>query len=61
MALYVQKFGGSSVANIERIQQVADKVRDFHRDGHQVVVVLSAMSGDNNRLLELARQVSSNP
>lgn len=61
MALYVQKFGGSSVANIERIQQVADKVRDFHRDGHQVVVVLSAMSGETNRLLDLARQVSSNP
>lgn len=61
MALYVQKFGGSSVANIERIGQVADKVARFHRDGHQIVVVLSAMSGETNRLLDLARQVSSQP
>lgn len=61
MALYVQKFGGSSVANIERIEQVADKVQRFHADGHQIVVVLSAMSGETNRLLELARQVDANP
>ena len=54
MALYVQKFGGSSVANIERIQQVADKVQRFHQQGHQLVVVLSAMSGETNRLLDLA-------
>ena len=58
MALYVQKFGGSSVANIERIEQVADKVQRFYQDGHQVVVVLSAMSGETNRLLELAKQIS---
>ncbi len=58
MALYVQKFGGSSVANIERIEQVADKVARFHADGHQLVVVLSAMSGETNRLLELAKQLS---
>lgn len=61
MALYVQKFGGSSVANIERIEQVADKVQRFHADGHQIVVVLSAMSGETNRLLELARQIDANP
>lgn len=61
MALYVQKFGGSSVANIERIEQVADKVQRFHAEGHQVVVVLSAMSGETNRLLELARQVDAKP
>lgn len=61
MALYVQKFGGSSVANIERIEQVADKVQRFHAQGDQVVVVLSAMSGETNRLLELARQVDANP
>ncbi|MBS7326586.1 MAG: aspartate kinase [Thiopseudomonas sp.] len=61
MALYVQKFGGSSVANIERIEQVADKVQRFHAEGHQLVVVLSAMSGETNRLLDLARQVSDKP
>lgn len=61
MALYVQKFGGSSVANIERIEQVADKVQRFHAQGDQVVVVLSAMSGETNRLLELAKQVDANP
>ncbi len=61
MALYVQKFGGSSVANIERIGQVADKVQRFHAEGHQVVVVLSAMSGETNRLLELAQQVDAHP
>lgn len=61
MALYVQKYGGSSVANIERIEQVADKVQRFHQDGHQVVVVLSAMSGETNRLLDLARQISGQP
>ena len=61
MALYVQKFGGSSVANTERIEQVADKVLGFHQAGHQIVVVLSAMSGETNRLLDLARQVSDNP
>ena len=61
MALYVQKYGGSSVANIERIEQVADKVQQFHQAGHQVVVVLSAMSGETNRLLELAKQVSPQP
>lgn len=61
MALYVQKYGGSSVASVERIEQVADKVQRFHQDGHQVVVVLSAMSGETNRLLELARQISQQP
>ena len=61
MALYVQKFGGSSVANIERIEQVADKVQRFHAEGHQLVVVLSARSGETNRLLDLARQVSDKP
>lgn len=58
MALYVQKFGGSSVASIERIEQVADKVQAFHQADHRIVVVLSAMSGETNRLLDLARQIS---
>lgn len=61
MALYVQKFGGSSVANLERIAQVADKVQSFHENGHQVVVVLSAMSGETNRLLDMAKQMATQP
>ena len=48
MALIVQKFGGTSVGSIERIEQVADKVARFRADGHQVVVVVSAMSGETN-------------
>ena len=45
MALYVQKFGGTSVGSVERIQAVADKIKTFKDEGHDVVVVLSAMSG----------------
>lgn len=59
MALLVQKYGGSSVANVERIEQVAAKVQRFHQAGDQVVVVLSAMSGETNRLLALAGSISS--
>ncbi len=61
MALIVQKYGGTSVGTIERIRHVARRVARFHRDGHQVVVVVSAMAGETNRLLALARQVSANP
>ena len=61
MALLVQKFGGSSVANGERIAQVAAKIQRFHRAGDQLVVVVSAMSGETNRLLDLAKQISSTP
>ncbi|MBF7144620.1 MULTISPECIES: aspartate kinase [Pseudomonas] len=61
MALIVQKFGGTSVGSIERIEQVADKVRKFREQGHDLVVVLSAMSGETNRLIELARQISDQP
>jgi len=61
MALYVQKYGGTSVGSVERIEHVADKVKSFHDAGHQVVVTVSAMSGETNRLIGLAQGISDNP
>lgn len=61
MALFVQKFGGTSVGSVERIQAVAEKVKSFKDEGHDVVVVVSAMSGETNRLLGLAGDISSEP
>jgi aspartate kinase len=61
MALIVQKYGGTSVGTIERIRNVARRVARFHHEGHQLVVVVSAMSGETNRLLALAREISVNP
>ena len=61
MALIVQKFGGTSVGTVERIEQVADKVKKFREAGHDLVIVLSAMSGETNRLIELAKQISDQP
>src|SRR5438128_11009116 len=61
MALIVQKYGGTSVGTIERIKNVARRVARFHRAGHKLVVVVSAMSGETNRLLALARELSVNP
>jgi len=61
MALIVQKYGGTSVGSIERIRNVAKRVARFHREGHQLVIVVSAMAGETNRLLALAREVSPNP
>ena len=58
MALIVQKFGGTSVGSVERIQQVADKVKKFRENGDDIVVVVSAMSGETNRLVEMAKQIS---
>ena len=58
MALIVQKFGGTSVGTIERIQQVADKVKKFRENGDDIVVVVSAMTGETNRLIDLAKQAS---
>ena len=58
MALIVQKFGGTSVGTVERIEQVADKVKKFRDAGDDLVVVLSAMSGETNRLIDLAKQIS---
>jgi aspartate kinase len=61
MALIVQKYGGTSVGSTERIRNVARRVAHFHRGGHQLVVVPSAMSGETNRLLALAKDISGNP
>lgn len=61
MALIVQKYGGTSVGNPERIQAVAERVKRFRSQGHEVVVVVSAMSGETDRLIKLARSVSPEP
>jgi aspartate kinase len=61
MSLIVQKFGGTSVGSIERIEQVAEKVAGFRSEGHDVVVVVSAMSGETNRLIGLAHEVQDSP
>ncbi len=61
MSLLVQKYGGTSVGTIERIEQVADKVAGFRAQGHDMVVVLSAMSGETNRLIGLAQQIQAVP
>jgi aspartate kinase len=61
MALIVQKYGGTSVGNVERIRAVAERVAKFKMLGHQVVVVLSAMSGETNRLIALAKQIQATP
>lgn len=61
MALIVQKFGGTSVGSTERIEQVAAKIKQFRADGHDIVVVVSAMSGETNRLLALAQQITEKP
>ena len=61
MALIVQKFGGTSVGSVERIEQVAEKVKKFREAGNDLVIVLSAMSGETNRLIELAKQISDQP
>ena len=61
MALIVQKFGGTSVGTVERIQEVAKKLIQFQQQGHDLVVVVSAMSGETNRLLSLANELNDNP
>ena len=61
MALIVQKFGGTSVGSPERIAQVAEKIAKFRAAGDDIVVVVSAMSGETNRLLALAKQVADKP
>ena len=60
MALYVQKYGGTSVGSIERIEAVAQRVKRARENGDQVVVVVSAMSGDTNRLLDMAKELDEN-
>ena len=61
MALLVQKYGGSSVATVDRIQHVAEKVCTAKRGGNDVVVVVSAMAGETNRLVALAHEISELP
>ena len=61
MALIVQKYGGTSVANPERIRELARRVARYKAMGHQIVVVVSAMSGETNRLITLAKELMAEP
>ncbi len=61
MAFIVQKYGGTSVGTIERIEHVADKIKGWREKGNDVVVVVSAMSGETNRLVSLADEISDKP
>ena len=61
MSLIVHKYGGTSMGSTERIQNVARRVAKWHRAGRQMVVVPSAMSGETNRLLGLAKEITDNP
>lgn len=61
MALIIQKYGGTSVANPERIKNVANRIARFQAQGHQVVVVVSAMSGETNRLIALCKEIQASP
>ncbi|QLG86761.1 aspartate kinase [Chitinibacter bivalviorum] len=61
MALIVQKYGGTSVGSPDRIKNVARRVAKFKAQGHDLVVVLSAMSGETNRLIALAKEMQANP
>ena len=61
MALIVQKYGGTSVGSIERIKNVACRIARFQSSGHQIVVAVSAMSGETNRLLTLAKEIQGIP
>ncbi len=61
MSLIVQKYGGTSMGSPERIREVAKRIAYYHSQGHQLIVVPSAMSGETNRLLGLAKQLNDNP
>jgi aspartate kinase len=61
VALIVQKYGGTSVGSTERIKEVARRVAKYKAQGHQVVVVVSAMSGETNRLIKLSREIQEHP
>ncbi|MFP4273323.1 MAG: aspartate kinase, partial [Halothiobacillaceae bacterium] len=61
MALIVQKYGGTSVGSTDRIERVAERVVRHQQNGDDVVVVVSAMSGETNRLIEMARQINPRP
>jgi len=61
MALIVQKYGGTSVGSVEKIENVAERLIAAKKAGHDVVVAVSAMSGETNRLVEMAQQISAKP
>lgn len=61
MGLFVQKYGGTSVGSTERIKNVATRIAKFWHEGHDVVVVVSAMSGETNRLVALAHEIQKHP
>jgi aspartate kinase len=61
MSLIVHKYGGTSVGSADRIKNVARRVAKWRRAGHQIAVVVSAMSGETNRLIDLAREIQPNP
>ncbi|WP_225721676.1 aspartate kinase [Candidatus Vallotiella sp. (ex Adelges kitamiensis)] len=61
MALIVHKYGGTSMGSVERIRNVAKRVAKWHKAGHRLVVVLSAMAGETNRLLSLVQKISEQP
>ncbi|MDM7203013.1 MAG: aspartate kinase [Thermodesulfobacteriaceae bacterium] len=59
--LIVQKYGGTSVANLDRISKVAQRIANYKRKGHDLVVVVSAMAGETDRLINLAKEITSTP
>jgi aspartate kinase len=59
--LIVQKYGGTSVANLERIRAVTERIINYKKQGHDLVVVVSAMAGETDRLINLAKQIMENP
>lgn len=61
MALIVQKYGGTSIGTVDRIQNVAKKIKKWREQGNELVIVVSAMSGETNRLIGLAQQITAKP
>lgn len=59
--LIVQKYGGTSVANLERIRKVAERIAQYKKKGHELVVVVSAMAGETDRLIKLAKEITPEP
>lgn len=61
MSLIVQKYGGTSVGSIDKLRDVANRVMEYHQEGHQMVVVLSAMAGQTDGLVQLAHKITNDP
>ena len=61
MSLIVQKYGGTSVGSLDRIRGVAERVAATYREGHQVIVVVSAMAGQTDKLLSMGWELSNGP